>query len=727
MLTNMVRTDSYDIDFILTGPERQSNKLPNLNVNDFTPEEINERFLLWGVDPGQINIFTASDGHDTDPHQLRKYSTAEYYTRTGFKKKKKKKFTKYLKKNRPVPIAPETIRRIKPRCFIHNAPEKWLPWEDELLQNYVKHNGKKWSEFVQHCLPTRSPGQCQARWTDILNPNLKRGPFSKSEKNLLEKGIAEFGEGQWSKISEGYLPQRSPRRIANEWTSVAKVTAGPWTKTEDELLIKGYEQFGSAWTKIANHYLPWRGRVQLRGHYQSKLNPNLSREKWSQDELDVLLRRTIMLGQDWKQVAEGLPGRSPLKCSLVWLNVLDPALNKGPWTDEETRLFWERVYHCQGNFVKVAEGLPGRNRVNCFHKFWTTVRKDREFEIIYGSLLEKGEEENDPAWRARIAKLVCEWLGHEIRVRISSNKSIRLHQIGPWNEQELLELKHLVEDQLKKKGALDNNDWKNIAENFPTRDARQCKYQYDEHLSVKEVKKGSWSKDEDELLLKLVNKHGIEDWDIILNHIPNRTKRQCSYRWHRVLKFKDADPPIIKNERLTDTEKSLIKEGVQMFGPNWTAIRMTYLPARTPDQLMQWWNAQRKDNIDEEYDDIERKHFWSEEEDTALKFAVSTYKNEQGEVSSWPQIAKMIHGRTPKQCRKRWMYTLKPDVTKGAWSYEEEMQLLEIVQKVKLQKSKTSKKSMWPLIAKELNTGRSDLACRSKYDYMQRKGHRFAF
>ncbi|KAG2230908.1 hypothetical protein INT48_000020 [Thamnidium elegans] len=79
----MVRTDGYCINFILAGPERQSNKLPNLDLNDFTPEEINKRFHLWGVDPGQISIFTASDGHDTDPHQLRKYSTAEYYTRTG--------------------------------------------------------------------------------------------------------------------------------------------------------------------------------------------------------------------------------------------------------------------------------------------------------------------------------------------------------------------------------------------------------------------------------------------------------------------------------------------------------------------------------------------------------------------------------------------------------------------------------------------------------------------
>ncbi|GAA5817791.1 hypothetical protein MFLAVUS_011347 [Mucor flavus] len=55
MLTNMLRTDGYGIDFILASPERQLGKLPDLDLN----EEINESFHLWGVDPGQVNIFTA--------------------------------------------------------------------------------------------------------------------------------------------------------------------------------------------------------------------------------------------------------------------------------------------------------------------------------------------------------------------------------------------------------------------------------------------------------------------------------------------------------------------------------------------------------------------------------------------------------------------------------------------------------------------------------------------
>lgn len=623
------------------------------------------------------------------------------------------------------------LRRFQPRSFLPPCrfihTEKWQSWEDELLQNYVKHNGKKWTEFVHHCLPTRTQLQCHSRWTDVLDPNLKRGPFSNLERSLLEQGVAKFGEGKWAKIRERYLPQRASRRISNEWTSVSKVASGPWTEEEDELLKQGYAQFGRAWTKISKHYLPWRTRVQIRTHYRVKLDPEINREKWTEDELDALLRRTIVFGQDWKKVAEGLPGRAPEQCSVVWKNELDPGLNAGPWSSEETRLFWERLVACEGDFVKVAEGLPGRNSLSCFKTFWHVVRKDYEFAWLYGDVLKKREDENGPEWRTRVASAVCEWMDQDTSIRKIENQGITFHQSGPWDEHELLKLKGMVQSQLKTKEKLKHNDWKEIAKAFPTRDVRQCKYQYDEHLAVQEIKKGTWTPEEDEQLSRLVKEHGTERWDRVLEHLPHRTKRQCAYRWHRVLKMMDEDPPVMKNKRLTDTEKSLILEGVQMFGPNWTAIRMTFLPSRTTDQLMRWWHFQKKNGMHEEDGEINHISFWSEDEDKALTFAVSRNQDEEGKIKSWAKVAKMIQNRTPKQCKGRWLYTLQTGVTKGRWSYEEEMQLLELVQKTKVQNEKASNGSIWPLIAKELNTGRSDGSCRLKYNYMQRKGHRFAF
>ncbi|KAI9250872.1 hypothetical protein EDC94DRAFT_697874, partial [Helicostylum pulchrum] len=89
MFINIVQTDGYGIYFILAGPKNPGANLPDLNLNDFTPRELNENFCLWDADPDQTNIFTASNGHGNDSHQVRKYSTAEYYTRAGFKKSNK--------------------------------------------------------------------------------------------------------------------------------------------------------------------------------------------------------------------------------------------------------------------------------------------------------------------------------------------------------------------------------------------------------------------------------------------------------------------------------------------------------------------------------------------------------------------------------------------------------------------------------------------------------------
>jgi hypothetical protein len=618
------------------------------------------------------------------------------------------------------------------RCFIRQGSDKWLLWEDDLLRDYVKHNGKKWNEFVQHCLPNRSPKQCRERWTDVLNPTLKRGPFSALEKNLLKKSVEALGQGQWTKISEQYLPQRAPRRLANEWSTIStNAKYNPWTKEEDELVLKGVAQFGEhAWIKIATHFLPWRNRIQIRSRYRSQLDPHIEKGKWTEDELDLLLRRTIIFGQDWNKVAEGLPGRTPEKCSIIWMTKLDPAMNKGPWSDEEARLFWERVQFCD-NFVEVAEGLPGRNRVSCCSKFWSIVRHDKEFTILYGDAIKKEKSENGPSWRARVAKLVLEWMDGETSIRQTSNKKAHAHQASPWDEQDLLKLDQVVNRQLEEKGSIDYleyGDWKKISTQFDGRDARQCKYQYYQQLSINSItSKGmTWTKEEDELLSNLVQLHGTANWDKIVKEIPNRNKQQCVYRWQRVLQFNGTEEEenitIIKHKRLSDAEKSLIKEGVQMFGPNWSAIRMTYLPTRTPDQIMRWWNSQQqRGNVPA------GKSFWTEDEDKALQFAVNKYKNELNEITSWAQVSKLIQNRTPTQCRARWLYTLNPDIIKGPWTYEEEMQLLEIVHKLKLQKSSSNKRSMWPLVAKELNTGRSDKSCRSKYDRMQRKGHRFAF
>ena len=86
MFTNMIRTDGYGVDFILAGPKNQAATLPDPDLSDFDVDELANTFHLWG----QTEIFTASDGHTDDAHQIRRYSTDEYYTFAGYKKTNKR-------------------------------------------------------------------------------------------------------------------------------------------------------------------------------------------------------------------------------------------------------------------------------------------------------------------------------------------------------------------------------------------------------------------------------------------------------------------------------------------------------------------------------------------------------------------------------------------------------------------------------------------------------------
>lgn len=67
---------------------------------------------------------------------------------------------------------------------------------------------------------------------------------------------------------------------------------------------------------------------------------------WSESDDSILRGAVAQQDQDninWHEVAAQLPNRTNKECRKRWVYSLFPAINKGPWNEEENRLLQEGV------------------------------------------------------------------------------------------------------------------------------------------------------------------------------------------------------------------------------------------------------------------------------------------------------------------------------------------------------------------------------------------------
>ncbi|EPS58458.1 hypothetical protein M569_16356, partial [Genlisea aurea] len=83
----------------------------------------------------------------------------------------------------------------------------WTHEEDKLLTELVqRYKGKNWKK-VAACLPRRTDVQCLHRWQKVLNPDLNKSPWTKEEDDCIIKSVEKYGCRRWSAIAK-VLPGR---------------------------------------------------------------------------------------------------------------------------------------------------------------------------------------------------------------------------------------------------------------------------------------------------------------------------------------------------------------------------------------------------------------------------------------------------------------------------------------------------------------------------------------
>lgn len=611
----------------------------------------------------------------------------------------------FLSRCRLKPRIYHSLFTINDRRLLATSRVPWTPAEDAILKNFVLTEGRKWTTISARALPGRTPDACLSRWSEVLNPALRHGAFSPAEHEAVRRGVAQLGVGNWTNISSQFLNStRSPRQVANSW----KLTLDPnirkrkkWDTDEDKAIIEGVQKFGvGKWTAIKDEMLPTRTRVQTRQRWVGSLDEDQKRGPWTTEEIDILLRRTLLYGtQNWNEVAEGLLGRSATVCKQKWWSAVNPELISGQkgWDEEETKTFWARTEVFGNNWLKVAEGLQGRSSQQCSQKF-------RKVAKVFSKSVKDEADLTDYCEFAKwLAKLVNNTGSGETEGPFVHRR------IGPWLPDEDARLLQLI------KSTADNKriHWSTIARHMPERTSAQCKDRYVNHLSA--TLKGRWSPSEDSLLASLVSQHGRQ-WSEIAELVPGRTPVQCRRRWSDSLQYQIPSEPVADDSKLVDSkpattiqrgsftedERTIIASAWSRHGPDWKTIAQLYFPHRTPEQCFRAWRSV--------YKGIERKQ-WTEREDDALIFAVEhlgiAQEGTKDKRVQWREVAAIVPGRTARQCRIRWMRTLRLGIHKGLWTNQEVLQLEEAVQR--------NQASDWEAVAQEVGGGRTAQSCMEKW------------
>ena len=132
--------------------------------------------------------------------------------------------------------------------------------------------------------------------------------------------------------------------------------------------------------------------------------------------------------------------------------------------------------------------------------------------------------------------------------------------------------------------------WRTIAQYFPNKTAPQLAGRWEKVLNPTLIK-GSWTREEDEIILRFVAENGDKDWAKLALLLRGRTGKQCRER------FKNHLDPNVSKLTWTEEEDNRLIDLHNKYGNAWTKIA-TFFEGRTDNCIKNRWNSTLKKRLE---------------------------------------------------------------------------------------------------------------------------------
>jgi hypothetical protein len=147
-----------------------------------------------------------------------------------------------------------------------------------------------------------------------------------------------------------------------------------WTKEEDELLITLAEKYSEKnWKEISKRFLK-KNSLQCFSRYK-RIRPGIIKGSWKKEEDLRIIELVMKHGKAWSKISKILGTRNGKQIRDRYINVLDPEIKKGKFTDDEDNKLVLLFKQHGPKWATIAKYYPNRTADMIKNRFHSSIKK----------------------------------------------------------------------------------------------------------------------------------------------------------------------------------------------------------------------------------------------------------------------------------------------------------------------------------------------------------------